>query len=88
MKIITLVILLKVYNLKPKQPRPFIFDMTHEDPVHETTAEFYKNPHKNNFQITFENKELMQNNKLYLIFESENPDFLLSLLKPNSKKAT
>ena len=71
-------ILLSLYTLK----RPYQLSISLEDPILHDLQEidFKENSHDNLFTIRFEDAEMINDNLFFLVLESDNPEFVLSIL--------
>ena len=56
--------------------------MSPENPIHERSTNFIDDPFKNKYKIKI-TPNLISSNKFYLVLESLNPNFIVSILKPD-----
>ena len=66
--------------------KPYILGLSKAQPAQEVSTNYRTNDHQNFYEIQLIEESLMENKQLYLIFESENPNFKVSILTEEGKR--
>ena len=81
----SLLIALTLLTLVKTGESPILINIKSDNPTVEISQNFEKS--SNYFKIQLDDESILENNKFYLVFESKNKDFMISLLKSGGVKS-
>ena len=80
------ILILLIFNLYTYNSNIHKFELDENTKSLEYTSNFNKNTFKNYYEVQIPDSELIEKNNFFLIFESENPEFIVSILKESKNK--